>query len=208
MPHKDLTGGYNNYKEELIARAPIVDGAGNYTTTYLANCIKVWEKLSEITRDLDCYSCVGPAQCRCDGRPAFLGLKGHYLGPNNVDSMSSAAEKKLQTTTYHSEQRCWNFEKYVKTHVDQHTILEGLVEDGYAGIDECSKVHHLMNGIKNPDFDPVKTPILSNATLRSNFDQCVKQLHLYLEKENTTWGQRYWLSIGILGWKLQNGLLR
>ena len=77
--------------------------------------------------------------------------------------MSSAAEKKLQTTTYHSEQRCWNFEKYLKTNVDQHAILEGLVEHGYAGIDKCSKVCKLINGIKNHDFDSVKTRILSDA---------------------------------------------
>ena len=185
VPHTDPTGGYNNYEEELIARAPIVDGAGNYTTTYLADRIKVWEKLSEITRDLDCYSYIRPAQRRCDSRLAFLGLKGHYLGPNNVDNMSSAAEKKLQTTTYHSEQRRWNFEKYVKTHVDQHAILEGLVEHGYAGIDERSKVRHLMNGIKNRDFDPVKTRILSDATLRSNFDQCVNLYKDFIEQRSS-----------------------
>ena len=63
-----------------------------------------------------------------DGRLAYNGLKGHYLGVNNVDNMSAEAERKLATTSYTSEQWHWNFKKYVKVHVDQHAILEGLVD--------------------------------------------------------------------------------
>lgn len=37
----------------------------------------------------------------------------HYLGPNNVDSMATKAEQKLQLTVYNGKQRRRNFEKYV-----------------------------------------------------------------------------------------------
>ena len=65
-----------------------------------------------------------------------MALDDHYLGPNNVDNMASLAEKKLAMMTYTGEHRCWTFKKYITLHKDQHSILEGLTEHGYVGIDE------------------------------------------------------------------------
>jgi hypothetical protein len=93
---------------------------------------------------------------------------------NNVDNMSTMAEMKLTTTLYHGEKRHWNFECYAKVHTDQqHAILEGLVEHGYAGIDERSKVRHLVAGIKTNMMDPVKTRTMSDACLCTDFAACV-----------------------------------
>ena len=86
-----------------------------------------------------------------------MGLKNHDLGDNNVDNMSSRAEAKLKDTSYSEEKLLWNFENYVKTHVDQNAILTGLVEHGYSGIDDRFKVQHIMDGIKIKVLDPVKT---------------------------------------------------
>ena len=86
-----------------------------------------------------------------------MGLKNHYLGENNVNNISSRAEPKLKDTSYSGEKRRWNFEKYIKTHVKQHAILTGLVEHRYSGIDDWSKVRHLMAGIKTKVLDLVKT---------------------------------------------------
>ena len=168
----DPTDNYESKQEELIARAPILTGNA-FTPTYLADRARVWELLSEITRNEDCWSYVRPAQRTRDGRMAFLGLRGHYLGTNNVDNMSTSAEHKLQNTAYHGEKRRWNFEKFVRIHVDQHQILNGLVQHGYSGIDERSKVRLLLNGIKTRSLDIVKTTIMADPTLRSDFDRCV-----------------------------------
>ena len=54
--------------------------------------------------------------------------------------MSTQAERKLEMANYSGEKHNWNFEKYVKLQKDQHAILKGLVEHGYAGIDTRSKV--------------------------------------------------------------------
>ena len=102
-----------------------------------------------------------------------MGLKSHYLGENNVDNMSSRAEAKLKDTSYSGEKHRWNFEKYVKTHVDQHATLTGLVEHRYSGINDRSKVRHFMAGIKTKELDPVKTQIMASAALRNDFDACV-----------------------------------
>jgi hypothetical protein len=83
-----------------------------------------------------------------DGRAAFLGLKEHYLGASNVDSMASKAASKLNQSVYQRENRRWTFEKYVRLHVDQHAILEGLKDQNYSGFDERIKVSFLLAGIK------------------------------------------------------------
>ena len=115
-----------------------------------------------------------------------MGLKDHYLGVNNIYNMSSAAEAKLAWTTYNGEGRRWNFERFVRLHVDQHHILEGLVEHGYAGIDERSKVRHLLDGIKTKELDVVRTRILSDAALRNDFDQCVNLYQDFINQRQAT----------------------
>ena len=168
----DPQGGYITRQQELIARAPIL-AVGGFTQTYLDDRSKVWELLSALTRDLECWSYVMPAHKNRDGRAAFFNLKLHYLGVNNVDNMAATAEKKLQTNSYSGETRKWNFEKYVRVHVDQHAILNGLREHGYAGIDKRTMVRYLTAGIKTTSLDHVKTRILSDASLRENFPACV-----------------------------------
>ena len=143
----DPPEGYNSVQEEMIARAPNLDPAGNYTATFLSDRQRVWERITEITRDHDCWTYIRPAQGSRHGRSAYLGLYDHYLGENNVGTMSTRAESRLEKTTYSGEKRNWNFEKYIKVHADQHAILEGLVDYGYAGIDEQSKVRHLLKMI-------------------------------------------------------------
>jgi hypothetical protein len=70
----------------------------------------------------------------------------------------------------------------VKVHIDQHAVLQGLVAHGYSGIDERSKVRHLVNGIMTPAMDPVKTRIMSDAALRNDFEACVNLFHDYIHQ--------------------------
>ena len=184
----DPVGGFTSKQEEQIARAPIVTVAGGnvFTATYMSDHAKVWEKMSELTRDHECWSYVRPAQRSRDGRLAYMGLKGHYLGVNNVDNMSTAAERKLQTTSYTGEQRRWIFEKYVKIHVDQHDVLQGLMVHGYAGIDNRSKVRHLVAGIKTTTLDSVKTRIMSDAALHQDFDACVNLYKDFIKQKSAS----------------------
>ena len=85
-------------------------------------------------------------------------------------------------TNYSGEKFNWNFENDVNLHKDQHTILEGLAEHGYAGIDAVWKVQHLLKGIKTTAFNTVKTKIISDATLHTNFDACVNLFHDFIEQ--------------------------
>jgi hypothetical protein len=104
---------------------------------------------------------------------AFEGLYKHFLDPKNVDNMATMAEDKLKSTVYNGEQRRWDFEQYINVHKSQHLIMEGLVKHGYTGIDSCSKVCFLFDGIKTDKSNSVKSRIMSDVGLRNNFDDCV-----------------------------------
>ena len=57
--------------------------------------------------------------------------------------------------------------------MDQHQILTDLKEHGYSGIDERSKVRHLMAGINTETLDAVKTQIIASKPLCSDFAACI-----------------------------------
>ena len=182
---------YDTPYDEMIARAPHTDAepgeaGGDPAPTFTVDNMQVFEMIASIARDHDCWTYVKPAQRRRDGRRAFLALWDHYLGPNNVDNMASNAERKLASTTYAGEKKRWNFEKYVKAHMDQHQIIESLVEHGHAGIDARSKTRWLLDGIKSQDLDVVKTQILANPTLRADFTGCVTLYKDFLAQKATS----------------------
>ena len=173
-------------QDEMIARAPhfTTNATGERVPDpiYLVNREKVWDIISRITREHSSWTYVKPAQRTRDGRMAYNGLYLHYLGPNNVDNMATMAEDKLKNTVYNGEQRRWDFEKYINVHKQQHSIMEGLVEHGYTGIDPRSKVRYLLDGIKTDKFDAVKTRIMSDEKLRVDFDACVTLYQDYIRQ--------------------------
>jgi hypothetical protein len=72
----------------------------------------------------------------------------HFLGPKNVRNMASEAETKLTGTLYNGEKKRFKWETYVRIHTEQHSVLNGLKYHGYAGIDDPSKVCHLLKVIR------------------------------------------------------------
>jgi hypothetical protein len=79
-------------------------------------------------------------------------LFDHFLGPNNVGNMTSEAETKITSTLYNGEKKRFTWETYVRIHTEQHSVLNGLQYYGYAGIDDSSKVRHLLKGIKTTEL--------------------------------------------------------
>ena len=138
-----------------------------------------FDKIAELTREHKCWTYMKPHARVRNGRAAYMAFKNHYLGPNNIGNMAATAEHKLINATYREEGRHWDIERYATLHKEQHTILEGLKEYGYAGMDERSKTRYLLAGIKTTGLDSVKTQILCNAELRQDFAKCgpIQGLH-------------------------------
>ena len=70
-------------------------------------------------------------------------------------------------------------------HQDQHTILQSLVQHGYPGIDERSKVRHLLDGIKTNELDTAKGQIWASPALQNNFDDCVTLFQDFINIKQT-----------------------
>jgi len=75
-----------------------------------------------------------------------LAFHNHFLGPNNISHIQKQAELKLLTLTYQDKRKNWNFECFVMSHKEQHTILESLTDHGYPGMNERTKVDQLIDG--------------------------------------------------------------
>jgi hypothetical protein len=62
--------------------------------------------------------------------------------------MAGAAETNLTGTLYNGEKKRFAWQTYVRIHTEQHSVLNGLKDYGYARIDDSSKVHHLFKCIR------------------------------------------------------------
>jgi hypothetical protein len=99
---------------------------------------------------------------------AYQLLFDHYLGPNNVCSMTSAAETKLASNLHNGEKKGFTCEMYVRIYTEQHAVLNGLNEYGSSRIDDFSKVRHLVKEIKTTELDVCKPKIMASPTLCDN----------------------------------------
>jgi hypothetical protein len=77
---------------------------------------------------------------------------------------------------YSGDKRSFDFENYVWTHTEQHSVLNGLMEHGYSGIHESSKVLLILAGITTSNYDVVKSHILASPALTTSFENIV---HIY-----------------------------
>jgi hypothetical protein len=139
---EDPPENYDTVDQEMTARAP------HTGLPFVNDRRKVWDIMSNICGKHSCFVYIKPALRTRNVRDAYMLLFDHFLGPNNVGNMVSEAETKLTSTLYSGEKKRFTWETYVRIHTEQHSVLNGLKYYGYAGIDDSSKVHHLLKGIK------------------------------------------------------------
>jgi hypothetical protein len=109
-------------------------------------------------------------------------LFDHFLEPNNMGNMASSAEAKLTGTLYNGEKKIFTWETYVRIHIEQHSVLNGLKNYGYAGIDDSSKVLHLLKWIKIKELDIFKTQVMTSPTLRDDSAATVELYSTFIKK--------------------------
>ena len=64
----DPENNYDTPQDEMIAHAPMMLANGDEHPTFLTDHQTVWDKISDLTRDHECWTYVKPAQRSCDGR--------------------------------------------------------------------------------------------------------------------------------------------
>jgi hypothetical protein len=139
---EDPAENYETVDQEMTARAP------HTGRSFVDDMHKVWDIMSNICGNHSCFVYIKPALRTRNGRDAYMLLFDHFLGPKHVGNMAVEADTKLTSTLYNGEKKRFTWETYVRIHTEQHYFLNGLKDYGYAGIDESSKVLHLLKGIK------------------------------------------------------------
>jgi hypothetical protein len=160
---EDPAEGYEAVDQEMTARAP------HTGRSFVNDRCKVWDIMSNICGKHSCFVYIKPALRTTNGKDAYMLLFGHFLGPNNVGNMTSAADTKLNGTLYNREKKRFTWETYIRIHTEQHAVLNGLKDYRYAGIDDSSKVRHLLKGIKTTELDVCKTHMMAIPSLRDDF---------------------------------------
>ena len=86
-------------------------------------------------------------------------------------SLISAAEQGLRDTTYTTNVKNWKIEDYVSKHMEFHSTLNDHQALGtYSGMYENQKVDKFLDGLKHSHFIGLRSNILTNPNLRSNFN--------------------------------------
>jgi len=178
---------FESFNQELVARAPIyaTDAAGARILChhYSLDRMTVWKILYQICNGTMYYSYIRQYQPSRDGRSAFFALYTALLGSQAVANYASQAENKLQNLSLTGQKaKNWGFEKYVLSHMDQHTTLEKLTEHGHNGIDETSKIRHFSRGITDPELESVKSSVCANQQL-DTFDKVVATYRTFIESK-------------------------
>jgi hypothetical protein len=173
---EDPPDNYETVDREMTARAPHIG------RPFVNDRRKVWYIMSNICGKHSCFVYIKPALRTRNGRDAYMLLFDHFLGPNNVGNMASEAETKLTSTLYSGEKKRFSWETYVRINTEQNSVLNGLKDYGYAGIDDSSKVRHLLKGIKTTELDVCKAQVMAIPSLRDDFAANVELYSTFIKQ--------------------------
>jgi hypothetical protein len=173
---EDTAENYETVDQEMTARAP------HTGRSFVNDKHKAWDIMSNICGKHYCFVYIKPALRTRNGRDTYMLLCDHFLGPNNVGNMVSVTETKLTGTLYNGEKKRFTWDTYVIIHNEQHSVLNGLKYYVYSGIDDSSKVCHLLKGIKTTEFDVCKTQVMASTSLRDDFAATVELYSTFIKQ--------------------------
>ena len=109
-----------------------------------------------------------------DRRSAYFSIESFMLGNDHSSSLISAAEQGLRDTTFTTNVKNWKIDDYVSKHMEFHSKLNDKQErETYSGMYENQKVDKLLDGLKHSHFIGLRSNILTNEKLRSDFNATV-----------------------------------
>jgi hypothetical protein len=183
LESEDPVEGYGTVDKEMTARAPRNGWA------FVNDRRKVWYAMSNICGNHYCFVYSKPSLRTKNGKDAYMLLFDHFLGPNNVGNIASAAETNLTGTLYNGEKKRFTWETYVWIRTEQHSVLIGLADYGYSGIDDSSNIRHLIKGIKNAELDVCKTQVMASPSLRDDFAVTVELYSTFIKQTKAEYPQ-------------------
>jgi hypothetical protein len=186
---KDPPEDYPSLDAEMIARAPILEDGeiepdisaleikvledcGPFCASFRIDMVTAWNILYEMFGQTPAWLHGQSTKKEKNGRKLFRLLFDHYLGAEHVTHQANKVEARIASLSYKGEQKNWGWDKYVDAHIEQHIIAKNLMPYGYSGIDERSKIRHLLGGISDPGLHPVTVNILAMREEDKTFTKC------------------------------------
>ena len=197
----DPPEGYPNLDAEMIARAPILEDGeippdqtahdlkvleecGPFCSSFRIDMVTAWNILYEMFGQTPAWLHGQSTKKEKNGRKLFRLLFDHYLGAEHVTHQANKVEARIASLSYKGEQRNWGWDKYVDAHIEQHIIAKNLMPYGYSGIDERSKIRHLLAGISDPGLHPVTVNILAMREEDKTFTKCATMYTDFIRMSN------------------------
>lgn len=200
---------------EMIARAPILlneedpdqpstaiealEEDGPFCATFRIDMVNAWNILYEMFGGTPAWIHGQVTKKEKNGRKLFRILFAHYLGTDHVGHLATKMEARLANLTYRGEQKNWDWAKYTDAHIEQHTIASNLMQHGYAGLDERSKIRHLLGGIHDENVNPVVCQVLAMKDVEKTFTSVASLFSDFLRHKKQDPNARKVSAVGTAG---------
>jgi hypothetical protein len=135
--------------------------------------VMVWNILFEMCGQMPAWLHAALTKKEKNGRKLYCLLFAHYLGSDHVNHLANKMEACLANLTYWGKQKNWDWSRYTDAHIKQHTIAKNLMEHDYSGLDECSKVCHLLTGTQDNVVQPMVCQVLAMREEEKTFTTCL-----------------------------------
>ena len=119
-----------------------------YGKPYKVDNTQVWRLLKSQLLGTPIYNHISSCDSTANGRKAYLILKEFYQGEDFQARMKDVAFQELTGTFYRGDNARFTFEKYISVHKEAHKMLEDSDYNGGSGLDNATKCHHFISGIK------------------------------------------------------------
>jgi hypothetical protein len=90
-----------------------------------------------------------------------------------MNHLANKMEARLASLTYRSKKKNWDWSWYTDAHIKQQTIAKNLMEHGYSGLEERSKVRHLLARIQDNAVQPMVCQVLAMRDNNKTFTTCL-----------------------------------
>ena len=122
--------------------------ATQFGKQYKKDNSQVWLMLKTLLIGTPVYNHINSFNGSNNGRGAWLALKQFYEGQDFQARLKEQAFNKILHTFYRGDTHRFNFEKYIAVHKEAHKHLEDSGYNEGSGLDESTKCHHFISGIK------------------------------------------------------------
>jgi hypothetical protein len=151
----------------------LLEENGPFCNTFRINMVTVWNILLEMFGQMPAWLHAASTRKEKNGYKLYHLLFAHYLGSDHVNHLANKMEARLASLTYCGKQKNWDWSRYTDARIKQHTIAKNLMEHSYSGLDERSKVCHLLAEIQDNAVQPMVCQVLAMRDNDKTFTTCL-----------------------------------